>query len=300
MRGMTLRRIFEALIVLAGVCVAAPNAWCQAPSTDTQVSADTRAAVDELIRKSGTQVSVAYRSLDGTRELFIQADHEFPASPQWVEIPVMIALESETQARRAKPGNTILVENRFHSAADGSVYRLDSGLDPDRALYGEIGKRVSLSDLETHMMKENSQLATNLMIESLGIAQINARMADLNANGVRLAHGFQDTLAEKAGKQNTVTARGMMEVMWALATDRAVSAEASQKMMGLIANSRTATSGPFAADQGGTATAKNFEEAVVVYGARSFALGVEVQGRITGAGSAALIARISHVLAETN
>jgi|GEM_PF-4423911 len=125
-------------------------------------------------------------------------------------------------------------------------------------------------------------------------------MADLNASGIRLRHGFQDFLVEKAGKRNTVTARGIMEVMWALATDRAVSAEASKETMSLIVNSRTATSGPFAANQGGTATGKRFEQPVVVYGARSFALGVEIQGPISGSAGAALISKISHALTATN
>jgi beta-lactamase class A len=296
---MTLLRIFGTAIALAGVCASsvAPPGQKTASRTERDT---TRSTVENLIQQSGAQGVVAFRSLDGSRELFINADEEFPATNQWVEIAVMIELRARAQERQLKFADTLLVENSFRSTADGSNYRLDPGRDHDRELYRETGRRVSLQVLETHMMKQNSELATNLLIQLLGIAPINERLANLQASGVRLRHGFQDLKAERAGVLNTVTTRGMMEVLWSLATDTAVGADASKAMVGLIANSRTATSGAFAANPADSAAGETYQQALIVYGAHPFALAVVVHGLKSGAESAALVSKISHALAAAN
>lgn len=258
-----------------------------------------RAGVEDLIRQSGAQgVSVAFRSLDSSQEMFIGANQEIQATPQWVEIPVMIELYAEVQTRALQFSDTLLEHNSFHSAAGKGLYHLDPARDPDAELYHEIGHQVSLRELETHMMKRNSQLATNLLIEFLGISQINERIGSLHGSGIELRHGFQDAAAISAGLQNSVSARGMMEMLSALANHTAVSAEASDEMMGVLANARTAGKGPFSLDAAGGATGV-YQEALVVYGARSFALAVVTRGLEAGP-STVLIAKISHALAAAN
>ncbi|HVB85843.1 MAG TPA: serine hydrolase [Candidatus Dormibacteraeota bacterium] len=258
-----------------------------------------RAAVENVIRESGAkEVSVAFRSLDGSDEFFIQAGQEIQATPQWVEIPVMIELYAEVQTRALRFDSLLLVHNSFHSAVGQSVYHLDPGRDPDPELYHEIGRQLTLRELEQQMMMRNSQLATNLLIEHLGLSQINERIARLHGSGVELRHGFQDADATGAGLRNTESARGMMEVLWALANNAVTSAEASKEMMGVLANARTAETGPFsgAAASGAAGTS---QEALVVYGAHSFALAVVTQGLEAGP-TTALMAKISHALTASN
>jgi beta-lactamase class A len=293
--------MFAMAALLAGfwkVSLAQAN---QATTSEADRNATTRQSIEELIQESGAQeVSVAFRPLDNRQGIFINADKAYPATSQWVEIPVMIELHAGVEARHLKLSDTLVVENRFRSALDGSFYQLEPGRDADRELYSQIGQRVSLGDLQTHMLKRNSQLATNLLIQLLGIAQIDGRLGDLGASGVRLRHGFQDEKAEKAGEQNVATAGAMTQILRLLANNAAISAEASKEMVGLIANARTATSGPFAADPTSVESGGNSQQAVIVYGARSFALAVVVRGLKSGGASAALIAKISHALAATN
>ncbi len=257
-----------------------------------------RASVEHLIRQSGAEVSVAFRTLDGSQEIYIRANDEARATSQWVEIPVLIELYAEAQARTLQFDDSLLVRNSFHSAADGKVYHLDPERDPDAQMYQQIGSRMTLRELEHHMMMQNSQLATNLLIEMLGISRIDQRMENLHANGVQLRRGFQDAAAESAGLRNTASARGMVEVLWALANDAAVSAEASKEMVGVLANAKTAEKGPFAGERT-SGTLGNDQEAVIVYGAHSFALAVVVRGLEPGP-STALMAKISHALAAAN
>jgi hypothetical protein len=257
------------------------------------------ASVESLIRESGAQeVSVAFRRLDTGEDFFVNANHEVPATPQWVEVPVMIELYAEVQTRALRFDSPLLVRNSFHSAAGKRVYHLDPRRDADPALYGEIGQQMTLRELEQHMMKRNSQLATNLLIEFLGISQINQRIASLHGSGIELQHGFQDADAISAGLRNTESARGMMEILWALGNNAVASAEASKEMVGVLANARTAEKGPFSGAPA-SRTVGTYQEALVVYGARSFALAVVTSGLEAGQ-SASLMAKISHALAAAN
>ena len=286
------------MILLAG-CTVMPRAARgrgQATTADQQAMADARANVQGLIRESGAQAAVAFRSLDGGREVFINADEQFPATSQWVEIPVTIELYAEAQAKALRLDDTLLVHNEFRSV-DGDMYQLAPGLDPDPQLYRAIGQRVSLGDLDERMMKQNSQLAANLLIEHLGLNEINARLAELHASGIKIEHAFQDPAERKSGKRNTASARSMMQILWLLATNGAISADASKEIVGVIANARTATAGPFAANPESLAPGNVYQEALIVYGARPFALSVVVHGLKSGGASAALMARISHALA---
>ncbi|MGA9882571.1 MAG: serine hydrolase [Candidatus Acidiferrales bacterium] len=298
---MRLRVICSAVIPSAlALLILSAAARGQTTTAQTEQTAEARAAVEDLVRQSGARAAVAFRSLDGSQELFMEANEEFPAKSQWLEIPVMVELQAEVEARTLKFEDTLVVENQFRSVADGSAYQLDPGLDPDAELYRRIGQRITLHELETRMMKRDSQLATNLLLQLLGISRVDGRLADLHANGIQLRHGFQDLKADKAGERNTASARGMMQVLWSLATNNAVSADASKEMVGLIANSRTATSGPFADRQTTGAYSGEEQESVIVYGARSFALAVVVRGLKSPGAGAALMARISYELAAAN
>lgn len=289
-------RFATTLVALAAVA-AAPHARAQRSVPVAAQYESGRAGVEKLIAESGAQACVAFRALDGSQEIFIQADEELPATSQWVEIPVMIELYAEVQARTLRWDDRILVHNSFRSV-DGSEYHLAPARDPDPTLYHAIGRRVTLRELQTQMMKLNSQLAANLLIEKLGIGRINARLGELHASGIELRHAFQDPAAKNPELRNTASAQGMMEVLWALANDRAVSAEASRQMTGVLANARTAASGPFAGART-SGTVGNYQEALIVYGAHSFAMAITVRGLEAGP-STALIARISRALAATN
>jgi beta-lactamase class A len=286
-------RFATALAVLAALA-AAPNARAQKLAPVAAQYETGRARVEKLIAESGAQVSVAFRTLDSNQEIFIKADDELPATSQWVDIPVMIELYAEVEARALRWDDRVLVHNSFRST-DGSEYHLDPAQDSDPDLYRAIGQRVTLRELEARMMKQNSQLAANLLIEMLGIGRINARLGELHAGGIELRHAFQDPTAKSPGLRNTASARGMMEILWALANERAVSAEASRQMVGVLANARTAASGPFAGART-SGTIGDYEQALIVYGAHSFAMAVVVRGLEAGP-STALMAGISRALA---
>ncbi len=269
----------------------------QVSQTDPARVSSARADVEKLIQQSGADVSVAFRSLDGTRELFIQADKQFEDATA-MKIPVMIELYAQVEARELRWTDPLQVHTSFRSIVDGSMY----GLDPAAA--GDIAKSaaktMTLRQLCDAMIAGDSDLAANLLIEKLGIARIHQRMHALGADGMELVAGFGDNKASAKGLKNVTSARALMVLLWALAGNQVVSADASKQMIGLIAHSRLeggipgitparapARRAPFGGDQ---------HDATIILGAHSFVVVTDVRGLADPRASAALVAQMAHAL----
>src|SRR4249920_2760115 len=103
-----------------------------------RVSAEIHAFVD----KSGADVAVAFRTLDGRDELLIQPVVVFHAAST-MKVPVLIELFRQAKTGRLSLDDQILVVNRFRSIVDGSPYSLDTGDNSDAEVYKHLGGRLS-------------------------------------------------------------------------------------------------------------------------------------------------------------
>lgn len=282
-----------------------PSATAQAPAQESQATAtgesSARPDVEQLIQQSGADVSIAFRSLDGSQQLLIQADRGFDDSLA-MKIPIMIDLFAEADARQLKFTDTISVHNAFRSVADDSTY----GIDPtsgDSLAHSE-NQLMTLNQLCEAMVTRNSDIAADLLIERLGLASIQDRIHALGADGMVLASGFGDKKAVAKGLKNVATPRALMTLLLGLAQNNVVSADASQQMVGLLAHSTlpgSLAAGYVAPVQGAHPSnppgGAGQHDAAIILGARPFVLVTDVRG-IDPAASAALVARIAHSLAS--
>jgi beta-lactamase class A len=258
-----------------------------------------RAEVEKLIAQSGADVAVAFRSLDGARELFIQADEQFEDTTA-MKIPVMIELYAEAGARELRWSDSLPVRASFRSVVDGSAYSLDPA--SDRGLSGSVGKTMTLRQLCDAMITRDSDIAADLLIEKLGVDRIRQRIHALGADGMEFVGGFGDTKAAASGLKNVTSARALMLVLWALAKDQVVSADASRQMLGLIARSglQQEISGetPSRPSTPRRPAGGDHHDATIIIGARSFVLVTDVRGLADLRASSALVARIAHAISS--
>ena len=116
---------------------------------------------------AGADVSVSFRTLDGSAELYFRPEVEYHAAST-MKIPVMIELFHQARAGSLKLDDEMLVVNQFHSIVDGSPFTLSEGDDSDADVYKKVGSRMSYRDLCDAMITVSSNFATNLLIERLG------------------------------------------------------------------------------------------------------------------------------------
>jgi beta-lactamase class A len=229
-----------------------------------------RAEIEHLIRESGATVSLAFRALDGTQELFLNADARFD-DPNALRIPVMIAV---------------------YAAADSHNISLGDPVRPRGSPGGPTA--TTIGQLCEAMIVENSDPATNLLLERFTLAAIRVQVQSLGADGMEIAAAFPNN------EKNHTTSRALLVLLWKLATDRAVSPDASKEMVGLLARSTLhAPAAPPSTSSTPAAGPVVLHDAVIIYGARAFVLVIQVQGLKDYPSSAELVAKISSALAKT-
>jgi beta-lactamase class A len=166
---------WKSRVLFVALAVAVQTAGAQ----ETVLSAY-RKAVEKRIKESQADVAIAFVTLDGKTEYFFRADDSFHAAST-MKIPVMIELFHQVKDRRLRLTDTLMIHNEFHSIVDNSLYQLAPNDDSETDLYKAEGESRELGYLCELMITRSSNLATNLLIEKLGVEDIRATVHSLGA-----------------------------------------------------------------------------------------------------------------------
>jgi beta-lactamase class A len=266
-----------------------------------KASVDSRARVESLIRKSGADVAVAYRTLDGRQAMFIQPDVEYHAAST-MKVPVLIELFRQARAGLLALDDEIPVVNQFHSIVDGSPFTLDTSDASDAQVVRHLNGRMSYRQLAEAMITVSSNFATNLVIERIGAKNVQATVVAMGASGMRVRRGVEDSKAFEKGLNNTTTARALLTLMEAIAQGQAVDQAASEEMAAILRRQTVNDRIPAGLPSNVAVAHKTGEitrirhDAAIVYAARPFVLVVLIRGLDDGKKASALAADITRVL----
>lgn len=114
--------------------------------------------------------------------------------------------------------------------------------------YMHDGLRVTLMDLVTLMIILSDNTATNMLIDYLGMDNINAQIKAIGAEGCALNRRLFDSEASRRGVQNYITASGVGRFFRLLHEGRLVSESASREMLDILKNQRLNGKLPFFLD----------------------------------------------------
>ena len=214
----------------------------------------------------------------------------------------MIELFHQVKERRLRLTDTLTIHNEFHSIVDNSSYQLDPKDDSETDLYKAEGQTRELGNLCDLMITRSSNLATNLLIEKLGVEDIRATVHSFGADGMRVLRGVEDQKAYGQGLNNTTTARALQTLLTAIAEGKAVDEDSSRAMVAILER-QTFNEGIPAGLPPGTRVAhktgeitKIHHDAAIVYAPRPFVLVVLVRGIADQKESSKLIADITKML----
>jgi beta-lactamase class A len=257
--------------------------------------------VIDRITASHADVAVAFLTLDNKTEFFYHADDTLHAAST-MKIPVMIELFHQVKEGKLQLNDKIPVHNEFHSIVDGSSYKLDPAADSETDLYKAEGQTRTLSELCELMITVSSNLATNLIIEKLGVENIRASVKSLNAEGMHVLRGVEDQKAFDKGLNNTTTARGLQILLTAIADGQAVDANSSHHMIEILERQKFNEGIPAGLPPGTKVAHKTGEltklhhDAAIVYAPRLFVLVILVRGLPDIKDSSALMSDIARIL----
>jgi beta-lactamase class A len=166
-------------------------------------------------------------------EFRYRADRWFHAAST-IKLAVLLGTFAAIHRGRLVPQSRLHVRNRFRSAHDGSSFRILSERDADSEVQSAIGKTMRISELARNMIIRSSNLATNLLLDLLGIGFLQHVLDDRQITGIDLRRGVEDELAFEHNINNRVTADGLVQLLRLIAEERAFSPELSRSMLDIL------------------------------------------------------------------
>ncbi len=164
--------------------------------------------------------------------------HRWFHAASTIKVPVLLAVYEAIEQHRFEPHSRVHVRNRFLSAVDGKPFRVPSGRDANADVHAAIGRMLTVHELAEHMIVTSSNLATNLLVDLVGIEPARAALARLHVSGIDLQRGVEDELAWEKGLNNRVTAAGLCNALRLIEEGKAISPEASRAMLDILHQQR--------------------------------------------------------------
>ncbi|MCR4339201.1 MAG: class A beta-lactamase-related serine hydrolase [Gemmatimonadaceae bacterium] len=201
----------------------------------TRDTANLRDRVEQIERESGaTALAVAVRDVETSIEFDYESDRWFHAAST-IKIPILVGVFGAVHAGELLPQSRLHVRNRFRSADDDSIFRVDPERDANAVVHAAIGKTMQVRELAFHMIATSSNLATNLLLDFVGLQSMQRTLADLGFDdGIELHRGVEDNRAFDAGISNRVTAAGLARMLKLIAEERAFSRMLSKEMLDIL------------------------------------------------------------------
>jgi beta-lactamase class A len=161
------------------------------------------------------------------------ADHYFHAAST-MKLAVLLGVFRLVDRGELTLESQVHVRNRFTSIVNQEPFMLDLGRDADPNVYGHLGKTLSVRELAYWMITLSSNLATNLLIDVVGVKTIQQALDELDIDGIRVLRGVEDSAAFDAGLNNEVTANGLLKLLRTIAEGKAYSSYASDEMLKIM------------------------------------------------------------------
>ncbi len=205
----------------------------RAPSLPQNLDA-LRQRIDAAARKSDARaIAVALHDAESGAELRYDADRWFHGAST-IKIAILLAVYGEIDRGRLAPQSRLHVRNRFLSAYDGSPFRILADRDADSDVHASIGKTMRVSELALHMIAMSSNLATNLLLDLIGLETVQRTIERFGLTGLDIRRGVEDEKAFEHDIVNRVTANGLVGLLRLIAEERAYSPELSREMLDIL------------------------------------------------------------------
>ena len=178
------------------------------------------------------RLGIAFYDSQTTLQWSFNADTLFHAAST-IKIAVLIAVYAQVSRGELTTDAPVHVRNRFTSSVDGSPFVVGCG-PMDAEVEKRVGRTMTVHELAYEMITRSSNLATNLLIDVVGVDTIRRCLDELKVDGVVMARGVCDEAAFQAGVNNLVTANGVLRMLRMIADGRAYSPEVCAQMLEIL------------------------------------------------------------------
>jgi beta-lactamase class A len=177
-------------------------------------------------------VAVAVHDYASDSDFEYHADVWYHAAST-IKVPVLIGVFAAVDDGIIALDSRVHVRNRFLSVADGLAYRVERSRDAGFDVHEQIGKTMRVEDLAKVMIVTSSNLATNLLVDVLGLGYLQSTLNEIAPEGIALRRGVEDEAAFQKGLNNQVTAAGLVRILRVI-EEHTLSEPSSRKMLDIL------------------------------------------------------------------
>lgn len=178
-------------------------------------------------------LGISFYDGETTIQWSYNADTYFHAAST-MKLAVLLGVFREVERGELSLDAQVHIRNRFTSIVNQEPFMLDLARDADPDVYGHLGKTLSVHELAYWMIIKSSNLATNLLVDVIGITTIQLALDELEIDGIKILRGVEDSAAFNAGLNNEVTANGLLKILRLIAEEKAYSQHASEQMLKIL------------------------------------------------------------------
>jgi beta-lactamase class A len=217
-------RCLTCVILLVSACLA----QSAAPSAGKQqiLWQKLESQIQEFDQHLDGVMGIAIEDLTTGDHFFLQENEVF-AQASSIKITVLANLYLQAQQGKLKLTDLYTVQS-VDLVPDSDIM---NGLTPGVT-------RVTLRDLATMMVAVSDNSATNVLIDKVGMQNVNAMLDSLGLSHTRLRRKMMDLQAAKEGRENISTPREMMQLLDAIYHGKVLNKESTADFFKMLSTGK--------------------------------------------------------------
>lgn len=156
--------------------------------------------INDIINKSIGDIGVIIERIDDSTSIHINEDMIFP-SASTIKLVIMAAVMDGVKKGKISFDDKILLTKDRLCGGDGILKEFD------------IEHEFTLKEIMTLMIIISDNTATNILIDLIGMQNINNIAVEIGLEFTRIRRKMMDSQAVKEGRENTTTPREMSKIL---------------------------------------------------------------------------------------
>lgn len=219
-------RRFRPSTILLVMCAMPTCVFAQRESSTNKLQADLSvklsADLNHLAASYDGVMGIFVKDVQSGETFAVNADTIFPQASS-IKIPILIEVMRQAQEGRLNLADRVEIHHAGLVGGSGVLQFFSDG-----------GSAVSLRDLAVLMVVLSDNSATNLIIERVGMDNVNAMLDGVGLKETRLARRMIDIDAERAERENRSTPRQMGTLVEMLNAGKLLDAEHTKMTLEIL------------------------------------------------------------------
>ncbi|MBV1821139.1 serine hydrolase [Clostridium cochlearium] len=177
--------------------------------------------VQEIIDNSHSDVAVVVKSFKDNSTFMINEYMVFP-SASTIKLLIMARIMKEVKEKKRNLEDKIILKDVYKCGGDGILKELNDG------------HIFTLKEVITLMIIVSDNTATNILIDMIGMDNINCMGKELGLTNTELRRKMMDSEAVKMGRENVTTAKDLSCILEMIYNRQLVDCEYSDIMLDIL------------------------------------------------------------------